>query len=148
MRDGAVNGNQRAAAILVSSAGDVARAAYRRRTEAEEREALGRMSVKESIAVGEALLTSDLMRLAEFLDDDAPVSLAIALGIERSGRAPQAGRGFVRREMRIHCDAFGDAAGVRAGQRALARNDRTRCHHSGYRGFFGSYASYQNPPAA
>jgi hypothetical protein len=39
------------------------------------------MSVEESIAVGEALLTSEIMRLAEFPDDDRPQSLAIALGI-------------------------------------------------------------------
>jgi hypothetical protein len=39
------------------------------------------MSVEESIAIGEALLTSDVMRLAEFPDDDHPLSLAIALGV-------------------------------------------------------------------
>jgi hypothetical protein len=58
-------------------------AAYRRQSEAEDREALARLSVEDSIAIGEALLTSDLMRLAEFPDDDQPRSLAISLGIER-----------------------------------------------------------------
>jgi hypothetical protein len=58
-------------------------AAYRRQSEAEDREVLARLSAEESIAIGEALLTSDLMRLAEFPDDDQPRSLAIALGIER-----------------------------------------------------------------
>ena len=37
------------------------------------------MSVQDSIAIGEALLTSELMRLAESPDDDRPLSLAIAL---------------------------------------------------------------------
>jgi hypothetical protein len=55
--------------------------AYARHSEEERWEALGRMSVKDSIAIGEALLTSDVMRLAEFPDDDRPVSLAIALGL-------------------------------------------------------------------
>lgn len=36
------------------------------------------------------------------------------------------------------------AVATSAGQRALARNDRTRGSHLGYRGFFGSYAVYQN----
>jgi hypothetical protein len=40
------------------------------------------MSVAESIAIGEALLTSDLMRLAVFPEHDRPRSLAIALGID------------------------------------------------------------------
>jgi hypothetical protein len=46
---------------------------------------LERMSIDESIAVGEALLTSELMALAVFADDDHPMSLARALGI-RTGR--------------------------------------------------------------
>jgi len=50
----------------------------------------------------------------------------------------------LRRILRSTCDAFCDAAGVRAGQRALARNDRTRGNHRGFRGFFGNYASSQN----
>jgi len=54
---------------------------YQRTAELERWEALRRMSVEESIAVGEALLTSEIMRLAEFRDDDRPQSLAIALGI-------------------------------------------------------------------
>ena len=55
--------------------------AYTRQSEQERYEALRRMSAKESIAIGEALLTSELMRLAEFPDDDRPLSLAIALRI-------------------------------------------------------------------
>jgi hypothetical protein len=54
---------------------------YRERAEREEREALERMGIEDSIAIGEALLTSELMDLAEFPDDDHPMSLAIALGI-------------------------------------------------------------------
>lgn len=42
---------------------------------------LRRMSAAESIAIGEALLTSELMLLAEFSDDDHPQSLAVSLGI-------------------------------------------------------------------
>lgn len=55
--------------------------AYARRSEAEDRSTLRSLTAKESIAIGEALLTSDVMRLAEFPDDDAPRSLAIALGL-------------------------------------------------------------------
>lgn len=49
------------------------------------------MSMVESIALGEALLTSEVMDLAVFPDDDAPVSLAIALGLR--GRRPAQARG-------------------------------------------------------
>jgi hypothetical protein len=61
--------------------------AYRRESEFERWELLRRMSAEESIAVGEALLTSEILRLAEFSDDDHPQSLAISLGI-----APQVAR--------------------------------------------------------
>ncbi len=44
-------------------------------------ERLQRMSPAESIAIGEALLTSEIMLLAEFSDDDHPQSLAVSLGI-------------------------------------------------------------------
>jgi hypothetical protein len=47
------------------------------------------MSAEESIAIGEALLTSDLMNVAVFPDDDHPKSLAIALGIRRTAAARQ-----------------------------------------------------------
>jgi len=56
-------------------------AAYARQADEEHLIALKRMTVEDSIAIGEALLTSDVMRLAEFPDDDHPLSLAIALGI-------------------------------------------------------------------
>ena len=48
------------------------------------------MSVAEAIAIGEALLTSEIMEIAHFPDDDAPKSLAIALGI--SARRGKVGR--------------------------------------------------------
>jgi len=57
-------------------------AAYRLQADEEARAVLQRMSVAESIAIGEALLTSDLMRLAVFPEHDRPRSLAIALGID------------------------------------------------------------------
>lgn len=63
------------------------RETYRRESERERWQALRQMSAEESIAIGEALLTSELLRLAEFTDDDHPQSLAIALGI-----APQVTR--------------------------------------------------------
>ncbi|NDC64259.1 MAG: hypothetical protein EBZ59_09825 [Planctomycetia bacterium] len=60
---------------------------YQRRDEIERSQALQGMSVADSIAVGEALLTSEIMRQAVFTDDDRPRSLAIALGIgPRSAR--------------------------------------------------------------
>lgn len=54
---------------------------YRREEERERSAVLRRMSSAESIALGEALLTSQLMESARFSDDDHPQSLAIALGI-------------------------------------------------------------------
>lgn len=57
---------------------------YQRQAEQERWEALRRMTVDESIAIGEALLTSEIMRLAEFPADDHPRSLAFALGIPPS----------------------------------------------------------------
>jgi hypothetical protein len=59
--------------------------AYRRLCEDEQSEALARMTVEESIAVGEALLRSDLMRLAMFPEEERPLSLARALGIRKPG---------------------------------------------------------------
>lgn len=59
---------------------------YRRDAEFERWEALRRMTPQESIALGEALLTSEIMRVAEFPDDDHPRSLAIALGIRPAAR--------------------------------------------------------------
>jgi hypothetical protein len=61
------------------------RESYDRMTEHERHEALVRMTAADSIAIGEALLTSDLMRLAVFPDDDQPRSLAHALGIGPAG---------------------------------------------------------------
>jgi hypothetical protein len=58
--------------------------AYQRQEEQERFEALRRLTVDESIAIGEALLTSDIMRLAESAADDHPRSLALALGITPS----------------------------------------------------------------
>lgn len=64
--------------------------AYERLCEQERLEALRAMSVDESIAVLEALLTSELMDIAVFPDDDRPMSLARSLGIppERLRRLP------------------------------------------------------------
>lgn len=49
--------------------------------ERDHRDRLQHMSAAESIAMGEALLTSELMTLAEFSDDDRPQSLALTLGL-------------------------------------------------------------------
>jgi hypothetical protein len=65
-------------------------AAYARQADEEHRNALKRMTAEDSIAIGEALLTSDVMRLAEFPDDDHPLSLAIALGIRPTVTETQA----------------------------------------------------------
>jgi hypothetical protein len=62
--------------------------AYRRQAEQDAQADLRSMSAEESIAIGEALLTSDLMRVAVFPDEQQPLSLAIALGID-----PQRARG-------------------------------------------------------
>lgn len=59
------------------------RAAYEAQAEAERWEKLAALSIEETIAIGEALLTSELMDEAEFPDDDHPVSLARSLGIVR-----------------------------------------------------------------
>jgi hypothetical protein len=64
--------------------------AYARQSEEEDRAALRDMTAEESIAIGEALLTSDLMRLAQFPDDDHPWSLAIALGLRSTAAATKA----------------------------------------------------------
>ncbi len=73
---------------------------------------------------------------------------------ERSGKGASGDRsrgsgwgGGVRRELRRHCDAKCDSAGVRIRQHGVAQNDRTRCHHSGCSGFFDVCASYQNWPS-
>jgi hypothetical protein len=67
------------------------REAFDRTSEQERRDALASMTPAESIAIGEALLTSDLMRLAVFPDDDHPRSLAHSLGIESSAAEKQVG---------------------------------------------------------
>ena len=54
---------------------------FAREAEQNRWDALRRMTVAESIAIGEALLTSEIMTIATFSDDDHPVSLAISLGI-------------------------------------------------------------------
>lgn len=64
--------------------------AYARQSEEEERAALRGMTAEDSIALGEALLTSDLMRLAQFPDDDHPRSLAIALGLRSTAASTKA----------------------------------------------------------
>jgi hypothetical protein len=54
---------------------------YRRLSEAERWAAQETMTAEESIRLGEALLTSEIMDFAEFPDDDRPVCLAVSLGI-------------------------------------------------------------------
>jgi len=54
---------------------------YQSWMERERWEALEKMTPEESIALGEALLTSEIMDVAEFPDDDHPLCLAISLGI-------------------------------------------------------------------
>jgi len=56
-------------------------ALYRRLRDGDRWEALQRMTPEESIALGEALLTSELMSIAEFPEEDRPLCLAISLGI-------------------------------------------------------------------
>ena len=46
-----------------------------------------------------------------------------------------------------NCDASCDSAGHRTGQHTAARNDRTRCHHSGCSGFFEDDADFRNRPS-
>jgi hypothetical protein len=67
--------------------------AYLRLSERERLEALQKMTIEESIAIGEALLTSEIMDLAEFPDDDHPMSLAISLGIDKRGSVGTGGAG-------------------------------------------------------
>jgi hypothetical protein len=59
------------------------RAAYEALCEAERWDTLAALSVDETIAIGEALLASELMDVAEFPDDDHPLNLARALGLRR-----------------------------------------------------------------
>ena len=63
--------------------------AYARLCEREQWDALRAMSLDESIVVLEALLTSELMDIAVFADDDHPMTLARSLQIppERLSRA-------------------------------------------------------------
>ncbi len=56
---------------------------HRRMDEEERWETLRRMTPEESISLGEALLTSEVMRDAAVARDDRPVCLAVALGIRR-----------------------------------------------------------------
>lgn len=67
---------------------------YRRDAEFDRWAALRRMTPEESIAVGEALLTSEIMGMGTCSDDDQPCSLAIALGI----------RSEAARNSRVHHD--------------------------------------------
>ena len=56
---------------------------YQKTREKEYWDVLRSMSDKESLSLAEALLTTELMDLACFPDDDHPVSLAISLGIKK-----------------------------------------------------------------
>lgn len=68
------------------------REAFAHQAEQSRWDALRQMSAEDSIAIGEALLTSEIMTLAEFPDDDHPQSLAISLGIAPRPEAGRAGR--------------------------------------------------------
>ncbi|MBM4021621.1 MAG: hypothetical protein FJ284_05140 [Planctomycetes bacterium] len=63
--------------------------AYRRQSDRDRWESLARMTPEESIAVGEAVLTSEIMRLAVFPDDVQPRSVAVAPGITPHGARGQ-----------------------------------------------------------
>jgi hypothetical protein len=66
------------------------RDAYARLCEKEQWDALRAMSIDESITILEALLTSELMDVAVFADNDYPMSLARSLGITAERlRAPR-----------------------------------------------------------
>jgi len=66
------------------------RVVFQQTAEQERWDELARMTAADSIAIGEALLTSDLMRLAVFPDDDHPCSLARSLGIQSTAARTQA----------------------------------------------------------
>ncbi|MGH7895784.1 MAG: hypothetical protein ACREQL_14020 [Candidatus Binatia bacterium] len=66
------------------------RNAYERLCERERWDRLRAMTADESIALGEALLTSELMRIAAFPDRPRPVSLAVALGLPSVGHPSSA----------------------------------------------------------
>ncbi len=57
---------------------------YKKAREREYWNVLRRLNDKESIALAEALMTSELMKIAYFPDDDHPMSLAISLGIKKA----------------------------------------------------------------
>ncbi len=54
---------------------------YREFDEEDRWEALRKLSPEESIAIGEALLTSEVMNAAVSREEDRPVCLAMSLGI-------------------------------------------------------------------
>jgi hypothetical protein len=54
------------------------------RAEAEADKALQRLSPAQSIAIGEALLVSDVMRIAHLVSGPRPPSIAVALGLKRA----------------------------------------------------------------
>ncbi|MFM8707209.1 MAG: hypothetical protein ACKOHK_03765 [Planctomycetia bacterium] len=66
---------------------------YQCAAERERWEALQSMTVADSIAVGEALLTSEIMRYATVPADGQPLSLAFAL---RLAKEPAGGAGEER----------------------------------------------------
>ena len=59
---------------------------YRKLAEKRRWEALQKMSAEESLALGEALLTSQLMTLAKFPRPRRPKCLAVSLGIRKRFR--------------------------------------------------------------
>lgn len=67
--------------------------AYERLCERERWEELRRMSPQQSIAVGEALLRSELMRLSVFPAGEEPLGLAISLRRAAAARGRIGGAG-------------------------------------------------------
>jgi hypothetical protein len=79
--DGTPDSDERATPVCYPALMIKDREAYARLCENEQWDALRAMTIDASIAVLEALLTSELMDIAVFPDDDHPMSLARSLGI-------------------------------------------------------------------
>jgi hypothetical protein len=62
--------------------------AYQQIRDAEYWRDLSRMSIDDSIRLGEDLLTSQIVDVRAFADDDHPMSLARSLGIAPARKVP------------------------------------------------------------
>jgi len=63
--------------------------AYRKRAEGRRWQALRRMSPEDSIAIGEALLTSEIMTFVKSVRRERTRCLAVALGISDPSPGPR-----------------------------------------------------------